>query len=190
MERAMATVRDTRVHYDRNSWTLCRFASTRLVARASWLVAVGLTSACTQSSKSPIERAEFGVLFGGQVQERTEIPFELDASKQALGFVITLSQPLPKPATLHWELSKPGPLAASRLPDPVSRRVELFDAPVAAGQSQIQKAVNIEPGDSLGLWNLRVTLGARLAIDRSFMVVDPNSRSRRVREPVTSDAGL
>lgn len=186
----MATAPDTRVHYFRNTWTLGLSASARLVAHVSCLLAVGLVSACTQASKSPIERAEFGVLFGGQVQERTEIPFELDASKQALGFVITLRHPLPKPATLHWELSKPGPLSAARLPDPVSRRVELFDAPVAAGQSQIQKTVNIEPGDSLGLWNLRVTLGALLAIDRSFMVVDPGSRSHRMRDPVTNDAGL
>src|SRR5690606_38783979 len=94
-----------------------------------------LALACTPNSQSPLERAEFGVLFGGQVQERTEIPFELDTTKQALGFVITLNQPLTKPTVLHWEVSKPGPPSASRLSDPINRRVELFDATVAPGQT-------------------------------------------------------
>jgi hypothetical protein len=147
------------------------------------------SSACTPKRTTPIEKAEFGVLFGGQVQERTEIPFELDTTRQALGFVITLEEPLTSPATLHWELSKPGP--SSRLPDPMDRRVELFDAPLAAGQTRISKPVVFEPGDSLGLWNIRVVLGNHLAIDRSFMVYDPGSRRRKVREPViVVDAGL
>lgn len=153
------------------------------------LAALGV-SGCTPTSNSPIERAEFGVLFGGQVQERSEIPFELDASKQTLGFVIALGRPLPKPSTLHWEVSKPGPLPASRVPNPIDRRIELFDAPVAAGQTLIQRSVRLEPGDSLGLWNLRVTLGDQLAIDRSFMVVAAGSRTRQLRRPLAGDAGL
>lgn len=122
----MALVSPKLVHYFRNKWT------------ARILLATALLTACTPNDPSPIERAEFGVLFGGQVQERSEIPFELDVSKQALGFVIRLSQPLSKPAALHWEVSKPGPLPASRVADPISRRVELFDATAAAGQTQFK----------------------------------------------------
>jgi hypothetical protein len=181
----MAPSSDVSVHLFRNKWI-----RSVLSALPSAFVIVGLAQACTLTSKSSIERAEFGVLFGGQVQERSEIPFELDASKQTLGFVITLNQPLASPATLHWELSKPGPLPASRVPNPIDRRIELFEAPVAAGQTQVQKSISIEPGDSLGLWNLRVTLGDQLAIDRAFMVFDAGSRSRKAREPKANDAGL
>lgn len=195
----MARANEELVHYFRSKWTLgktvwCKRSSawqTRGAAciRMVLIAAAALLGACTQTSKSPIERAEFGVLFGGQVQERSEIPFELDATKQSLGFVITLRQPVSKPTTLHWELSKPGPLPASRVPDPINRRVELFDSAVAPGQIQIQKAVSLEPGDSLGLWNIRVTLGDQLAIDRAFMVVTPGPRRRKAREAVVGDAG-
>lgn len=161
-----------------------RFTIAALLTWASWS-----SSACTPQRTSPIEQAEFGVIFGGQVQERTEIPFELDTTRQALGFVITLKEPVTSPTTLHWELSKPGPY--SRIADPMDRRVELFDAPVTEGQTHISKPVVFEPGDSLGLWNIRVVLGNHLAIDRSFMVYDPGSRRRKVREPVVVvDAGL
>lgn len=189
----MVPLSDVRVHSLRKQWTqrVGRLLGRPVVAAVvAAVLTAGLCSACTPATKSPIERAEFGVLFGGQVQERTEIAFELDSSKQALGFVLSLNQPLPKPTTLHWELSKPGPLPASRIADPISRRVELFDTTVAAGQTQIQKTVNFEPGDSLGLWNIRVILSDQLALDRAFMVFDPSSRSRRVQEPLAVDAGL
>lgn len=148
-----------------------------------------LLGACKPTTDSPIESAEFGVLFGGQIQERTEIPFDLDSNRQSLGFVITFRRPMDRPATLHWEVSKAGP--QSRLPDPLARRVELFDAPVAAGQTHVSKSITFQPGDSLGLWNLRVVLGDHLALDRSFLVYDESSRSVRPRElsPVI-DAGL
>ena len=163
-----------------------------LIARRSALVgllASTVLGACKPTIDSPIERAEFGVLFGGQIQERTEIPFDLDSNRQSLGFLVRLRRPLDHPTTLHWEVSKPGP--HSRLSDPLSRRVELYDAPVAAGQTRVSKAVAFEPGDSLGLWNLRVVLGDYVALDRSFLVYDESSRSVRPRElsPVI-DAGL
>lgn len=179
--------RPTTVHERRQEWPAVRSALRR---RWRWLVVLGLFAACKPTPQSPFERAEFGVVFGGQIQERSEVPFELDATKQTLGFVVQLREPLRTPTSLHWELSKPGPLGAGRLADPLNRRVELFDAPVPAGQTQIQKAVNLEPGDSLGLWNIRVTLGDQLAIDRAFMVFDPATRTRKQRPSPVVDAGL
>lgn len=176
------------VHERRRRWT---DRATTMGRRLGWFgVVLGLGAACKPAPTNPFERAEFGVLFGGQIQERTEIPFELDSSKQTLGFVVQLRQPLSAPTSLHWELSKPGPLAANRVSDPLSRRVELFDAPLGAGQTQIQKTVNLEPGDGLGMWNIRVTVGDQLAIDRAFMVFDPATRARKVRAPTVVDAGL
>ncbi len=160
----------------------------RLFRAKAVLLSVSAVGACTPATVSPIERAEFGVFFGGQVQERTEIPYDLDANRQSMGFVITLRQPLPMPMTLHWEVSKPGP--TSHLPEPMARRVELFDAAVSAGELRISKPVNFEPGDGLGLWNIRVVLGTHLAIDRAFTVYDRDSRSRQQREPLIGDAGL
>lgn len=148
------------------------------------------SAACRSHRESPIRRAEFGVFFGGQVQERTEIPFDLDANHQTLGFVIELSSPPAAPMPLHWEVSKPSPV--NHAADPMKRRVELFDAVVPPGETVVSKTVKLEPGDGLGLWNIRVTLDDHLAIDRAFIVHEPSSRPprrRRKARPI-HDAGL
>lgn len=137
------------------------------------------------TSNSPIERAEFGVMFGGQCQERVEIPFELDATKQALGFVIELEQPSPTALPIHWELAKPGP-AVNGLSNALTRRTELFDTVLPAGQREFTQPVRLSPGDQLGTWNVRVVVGNYLAIDRPFLVFDP-ARRAQVTPP---DAGL
>lgn len=169
--------------YLMRSMPLCRAA----IACALWL------SACTATTSDPVsvERAEFGVFFGGQVQEREEVPFVLDRSKQRLGFAITLKDPAPEPLVVQWEVSKPGP---RRVPDtpsaPLGRRAELFEGMLATGQREFNQSLEFEPGDALGLWNVRVLVGNNVAIDRPFMVYDPARRRRKLAEAARLDGGL
>jgi hypothetical protein len=159
--------------------------SLRNTQRWLWLCAVGSTACgCTSEPTSKFERAEFGVIFGGQCQERLEIPFELDASKQALGFVIQLKQAFDTDVPVHWELAKPG-APVNGVPNPLGRRTELFDGVLQAFRSDFQMPINLNPGDPLGTWNIRVVVGRHVAIDRLFFVFD---RERRRRN--TYDAGL
>jgi hypothetical protein len=156
-----------------------------MAQRMVWLLLVPcLGTGCAQEVRSPLERAEFGVMFGGQYQERLEIPFELDETKQALGFFVRLEQPASQATPVHWELAKPGP-PVNGLPNPLSRRTELFDALLPAGQLEFRQPVRFSPGDQLGTWNVRVVVGTHVAIDRPFWVFDANVRSRK--SPV--DAG-
>src|SRR5437868_2548635 len=70
-------------------------------------VAVIVSLACDRRQSAPkplVRRAEFGVLFGGQIQERRELPFELDRSKQTLGFRIDFSEPLGADTEIEWRI--------------------------------------------------------------------------------------
>ncbi len=86
---------------------------------------------------------------------------------------------------VQWELSKPGPLA-NGLSNPLSRRTELFDGVWPAGQREFRQPVTLNPGDQLGTWNIRVVVGAEVAIDRPFWVFNRDSRPAQAQ----SDAGL
>lgn len=163
--------------------------------RSLWMFAffnAWCSSACmtTSAEDSPVESAEFGVFFGGQVQERDEIPYVLDRTKQTLGFKIVLKQASPRPVLVRWEVSKPGVKPEPGAPsDPLTRRTQLFESTLAAEQATFTQHIQMEPGDGLGLWNLRVVLDERVAIDRPFMVYDPVKRRQRLAAAARLDAG-
>jgi hypothetical protein len=137
--------------------------------------------------------AEFGVLYGGQVQERQELPFELDPSRQRIGFRLTLT-PAPSDALeVRWELGKPGMgrrAADSQGRKARPRQVQLGRAHFRPGEPTFEQVVTFSPGDPLGLWNIRVQLGEEVVIDRPFVVYDPVERARRSEAFERSDAGL
>jgi len=138
-------------------------------------------------------RAEFGVLYGGQVQERDELPFELDESRQRFGFRLTLA-PAPQDAPeVRWELGRPG--KGRRVADSLGqkarpRQVELGRASFRPGEATFEQPLRFAPGDPLGLWNIRVQLGSEVVIERAFLVFDPLERARREATEPRSDAGL
>jgi hypothetical protein len=143
-----------------------------------WLLALALAvavSACDRDpeppSGDPVKSAEFGILFGGQVQDRSAIPLQLDRSKQSQGFRIELSRPLPEDIAVKWEITRPS--GARRGP---KRVTELGSATLRAGQRTFEARVDFEPGNPLGLWNARVVMGDRVLIDRPFEVYDPTRR--------------
>lgn len=146
----------------------------------------------SQNAELQIESAQFGVFFGGQIQERDQIPFELDGSKQQLGFRVVLEQAAPSDQELRWEVSRPRPKprGAAPLSKPEGRTTQLFRAIVAKGETRFEHPLALVPGDPLGLWNLRVTLGDGVLIDRPFVVYDPVARQTAIRRATKADAGL
>jgi hypothetical protein len=145
------------------------------------------------AARARAPRAEFGVLYGGQVQERQELPFELDPSRQRMGFRLTLT-PAPADALeVRWELARPG--AGRRVADNQGRKarprqVQLGRAHFRPGEPTFEQVLTFSPGDPLGLWSIRVQLGAEVVIDRPFLVYDPAERTRQREAFDRSDAGL
>jgi hypothetical protein len=149
-----------------------------VIARSlSLCAAVLFAVACDRErSTEPAATAKFGVFFGGQIQEREEIPFELDPTKQTQGFRIELGAPAPGALPVHWEIARPDPEGNSRFV------TVLGDGALPAGQNRFEQALRFKPGDALGLWNVRVVLDNRVLIDRPFTVYDHRIRQRLLEE--------
>jgi hypothetical protein len=125
-------------------------------------------------------RAEFGVFYGGQVQERQEIPLVLDRKQQLQGFRLQRTPPPAEPLPVRWEISKPG--TGRRLRSPrgfeAQRRVQSGQAEWRPGEPVFEQALPFSAGDPVGLWNLRVLYGDRAVLDRPFLVFDARKRER------------
>lgn len=165
-------------------------AATRRVV----LLLTGL-AACTapESATAPGIRAEFGIFYGGQVQERDDIPLSLDATRQRQGFRLTHTPPPAEPLEVRWELGKPG--QGRRAPDSQGRRarprpVQLGRAHFRAGEAVFEQALPFAPDDPLGLWNLRVLAGDQVVLERPFVVYDPVERARREQAAADLDGGF
>jgi hypothetical protein len=158
------------------------------------LAALTLTACeAPSAARTPALQAEFGVLYGGQVQERDELPFELDPSRQRIGFRLTRTPPANDAPEVRWELGRPG--AGRRVADSHGRKarprqVQLGRAHFHPGEPTFEQLLTFSPGDPLGLWSIRVQLGAEVVIDRAFLVYDPRERARRREAFDRSDAGL
>jgi hypothetical protein len=160
---------------------------------ATALLGLGLV-ACEAPGEGapPAMRAEFGILYGGQVQQRDEIPFELDTARQRQGFRLTQSPPATRALEVHWELGKPGKgrrQTDSRGRKARPRQVQLGRAHFRPGEALFEQVLPFFPDDPLGLWNIRVLVDNRVVIDRPFVVFDPVERTRRREAAEQSDAG-
>ena len=133
-------------------------------------------------SKSPadplVERAAFGVFFGGQIQDRAELPFELDESKQRSGIRIDFRAPLERALPVAWEIERP--LGSDSKPDLAAERVvEVGEASARVGERRLDIPILLRRGQVLGTWHVRVTVDGRPVIDRDVRVVDPRERRER-----------
>jgi len=151
-----------------------------MITRRSWLVvatAALLSLGCERkpAETGPVAHAALGIFFGGQVQERQEIPFTLDRAKQTQGFVIEFTRPLTRPLKIHWEIDRPKVRGKGRL-------TELFDAEARVGQTRFDQEIPFEPGHPLGTWNFRVTVEDQIVIDRPVLIYDARARRRAMRE--------
>jgi hypothetical protein len=133
--------------------------------------------ACSKAEPAGIEQAEFGVFFGGQVQELKEIQKELDPARQKHGFRITFAKPLAAQALVQWEISLPGAEKGGPRPALVGQ------AKLSPGERVLDVPLSFRPSDPLGSWHAKVTVDGRSVIDRDFAVVAAQPPPRRPLPP-------
>ena len=152
------------------------------LTRLAGVVLIALISlGCPDRSKPKqlVARAQFGIFFGGQVQERKKIPFVLDRSKQKHGIRIEFAEPLREKTHVSWEVDMPG--EGRRVRDDKGRIgkgrvVKLSEAEVPAGRQVFEQVLPFSPGDPLGMWNIRVVVEDSVVIDRPFLVLSEERR--------------
>ncbi len=130
------------------------------------LLAVALLS-CQREPKGLVAEAEFGVFFGGQVQELPELPKQLDPARQRHGFRLTFRAPLARDVPVAWEISLPATDKSAPRPALVG------EATAKAGQRVLDVPFAFRPTDPLGDWHAKVTADGHVVIDREFKVVAP-----------------
>ncbi len=135
------------------------------------LAAAGLLAlACRASGPSQdIERVEFGVLFGGDVQDREEIPLELDSARQELGVRVTFRAPLSAPRLVRWELERPTALKAAD--GGVAYAAEIGQIQARRGERRAEAKVRLRANDLPGIWRIHVDVDGKRALDRSVRMV-------------------
>jgi hypothetical protein len=138
-------------------------------------------------------RARFGILYGGQIQERRELPLELDRSRQVQVFRLEADPAPASPREVTWEIGMAGagPLRTdSRGHRAQRRRTRLGAALWRAGETRFEQTLAFAPGDPTGLWSIRVRVGQRVVLDQPFVVYDRRTRSARVRRAAELDGGF
>jgi Domain of unknown function (DUF3859) len=143
-----------------------------MIARSA-LVAWCLLLGCKEPSPAGVKEAEFGVFFGGQLQELKQIQKELDPARQKYGFRLTFAEPLVRDAKVDWEISLPGGDKGGPRPAMVG------ETKVKAGEGRLDVPLSFRPSDPLGDWHAKVMVDGRVVIDRDFAVVaaEPPPRS-------------
>jgi len=135
-----------------------------------------LALASCRSADEQAPRAEFGVLFGGDVQDRTELPLELDRAKQELGLRVTFAEPVLRATRISWEIERPSELRG--LDGGATRSAELGAVTLNAGERRADGAFAFRAGDRPGSWRVRISVEGKVVLDRSFEVVRGDERAR------------
>lgn len=135
--------------------------------KALLLACALVVGGCERKPAGPVKQAEFGVFFGGQVQELKEIPKQLDPARQRHGFRLSFATPLRSDVTVGWEISLPVPEKGGPRPALVG------EATAKSGQSVLDVPLAFRPSDPLGVWHAKVTADGATVIDRDFTVTAP-----------------
>lgn len=153
--------------------------------KPAWLLLLFALTACKErAGPGIVQRAQFGIFFGGQVQEREQIPFEASRAHQIQGFRLEFRAPLERDLAIEWEINRPR--TSQKRPRETAasdeRLVQLGQAQARAGQARFDQVLPFKPGDPLGVWNIRVLAGGQLVIDRRVLVYDGDERARAERD--------
>jgi len=132
-------------------------------------------------------RATFGVFFGGQIQDRKELPFELDPAKQQQGIRIDFEAPLEHGVPVAWEIARPVSSKAAKGDASVEQVVEVGEATARAGETRLDVPISFRQGQVLGTWHVRVKVDAHVVVDRDVLVFDARERRERERD---ADGGI
>lgn len=147
-----------------------------------WVAAWGvLLLACQSTSIRSEVVAEFGLFFGGQVQQLVEIPFELDVSKQRQGFRLQRKVASTSSQEVSWELSLAR--AGRKVADSHGRKgqlnvVRFGTSQWLAGEKRFEKELPFAIGEPLGMWNIRVVVDGQAVLDRPFTVYNRRTGRR------------
>ncbi len=144
---------------------------------AAFLVALALFG-CEKPSEAPALDAKFGIFFGGQVQERDELPLVLDRTRQSHGIRLDFRDPPERALRVAWEIEKPG---AGKLED-AGQLVEYGETKTRIGEGRLEIPLAFRATDRPGAWRVRVTVAERTVIDRAFRVVPPGPAPRPAEE--------
>jgi hypothetical protein len=160
---------------------------------AALLLLLALGAGCrARAEQSPALVAKFGIFFGGQVQERNELPLEADRTRQSQGIRIDMDPPPSEPLEVRWELSLP---AGKRTLDgqgrkAPGRRTRSGHVSMRPGEPRLEQVLPFAVDDPLGLWNIRVLVADRVVIDRPFVVYDAREREQaRALHEAAPDGG-
>ena len=136
---------------------------------AGWIAALVVASgACRRDPEPAAVHARFGVFFGGQVQERTEIPLVFERARQSIGVRLEFAEPPRTPERVTWELEKPH---ASKKGASLGSIVDYGEARTRTGEAVLDVPLAFRPGDQPGTWRVRVALEGRNVLDRGFKVI-------------------
>ena len=124
-------------------------------------------AACERAPKGVVKEAEFGVFFGGQVQELKELHKQLEQARQRHGFRQTFADPHARDVPVPWEVSLP--ITDTRAPAPAL----VGQATAKAGQTVLDVPLAFRASDPLGIWHAKVMADGVVVIDRDFTVVAP-----------------
>jgi hypothetical protein len=146
----------------------------RLFARVlPWLVC-SLVAGCKSnvaSSEGMVVSAQFGLFFGGQIQQRIELPYELDSTRQTQGFRLTFREPAKRPIPIEWTLNYPKAPTGPRGPGNAPRAERTERVTLPAGADRFEQLLTLQPTDAPGTYNLRILVDGEVAMDRPFLLV-------------------
>lgn len=139
--------------------------------RAVAAAALGaLALSCHRGEQSDVERVEFGVLYGGDIQDRASMPLELDPAKQELALRVSFREPVHRERLVRWEFERP--ISDRKAPDGGTLfSAELGEVPVHVGERRADAKLAFRKSDRPGTFRIRVRLDDRVVLERALAVV-------------------
>ncbi len=116
-------------------------------------------------------RAQAGIFFGGQVQNRSEWALVLDGARQTQGFRLEFKQPLKEPAQVSWEIIRPATPAKRHSSSPGEPVSSTNTVTVPVGTERFDQLVPFSENDRPGAWKLRVFVNGASVLSKSITVV-------------------
>ncbi|MFZ5894272.1 MAG: hypothetical protein ACOY0T_24640 [Myxococcota bacterium] len=146
------------------------------MSRIALALCATLLLACRNEAKNAdVERVEFGVPFGGDIQDRSQIPIDIEPRELALR--VTFRAPLSRERKLSWELERPSNVRASDGGQLFA--AELGESRIPSGERSAEAKLALRRNDPPGPWRIRVALDGQSVLDRRFEVLDSSARDKR-----------
>jgi hypothetical protein len=133
---------------------------------------------CEKPSEAPTVEAKFGVFFGGQVQERRELPLVLDRTRQSHGIRLDFRDPPERPLRVTWEVEKP----TGAKNEDGGKVVDYGETRTRVGEGRLEIPLAFRASDRPGAWRVRVSVAERVVLDRAFAVIPPVPAPRAVED--------